>query len=384
MLVVGRRIIPGLLGAVARTGSRELFTLAVLAVALGVAVASAVGFGVSLALGAFLAGVVVSESDLGHQAAADALPLRDAFAVLFFVSVGMLFDPRILLMAPGQVLAVLALIGLGKGLAALLIVAALGYPLRTGLTVAAGLAQIGEFSFIVAELGRSLGLLPQEGYSLILAGALFSITLNPLLFRAIDPVEAWLRRHPRVARLLERRADALARPVGPASPHALRGHAVLCGHGRVGSIIAEALERRRLPFAVIELSRPRVEELRRRGVVALYGDAGNPLLLEHLNLADAQVLIVAIPDPPAARHVIEHARRTNPGLDIVARTHSLSEADFLLRGGADEAVVGELELGLEMTRHTLRRFGVSAMETLAIVQGLRQRAQARHGFPAAD
>jgi CPA2 family monovalent cation:H+ antiporter-2 len=205
MLFVGTRVIPRVLGQVVQTGSRELFTLAVLATALGVAFASAAVFGVSLALGAFLAGVVVSESELSHQAAADALPLRDAFAVLFFVSVGMLFDPTFLFAEPGKVLLLLAVIVLGKGLAALGIVAVLGHPLRTGLTVAAGLAQVGEFSFILAELGRGVGLLPEEGHNLILAGAILSITLNPLLFRLVDPVEAWVQRQPRLASLLQPR-----------------------------------------------------------------------------------------------------------------------------------------------------------------------------------
>jgi K+:H+ antiporter len=204
MLVGGGRIIPWLLVQVSRTGSRELFTLSVLAIALGIAFLSAVVFGVSLASGAFLAGVVVSESDLSHQAATDALPLRDAFAVLFFVSVGMLFDPTFLLSAPLQVLAVLTVVVLGKGLTALAIVAVLGHPLRTGLTVAAGLAQVGEFSFILADLGRSLGLLPGEGHSLILAAAIVSITVNPLLFAAVGPVEAWLRHQPRLAAIAER------------------------------------------------------------------------------------------------------------------------------------------------------------------------------------
>jgi CPA2 family monovalent cation:H+ antiporter-2 len=375
VLVIGPRTIPWLLGQVANTGSRELFTLAVLAVALGIAFGSALGFGVSLALGAFLAGVVVSESDLGHQAAADALPFRDAFAVLFFVSVGMLFDPRFLVAAPGPVLAVLALIVLGKGLAALAIVAALGHPLRTGLIVGAGLAQIGEFSFIVAELGRSLRLLPDEGYNLVVAGALLSITLNPLVFRAVDPLEAWLRRHPRLTAVLERRAVARAQPMAGAHGDHLRGHAVICGYGQVGRVIAQALDRRGLKYVVVELDRRRVQELRLRGVAALYGDAANPVLLEHTNLADAHALVVTIPDPPATRHVVQHARQVNPRLDVVARTHSIAEAEVLLRRGADEAVVGELELALEMTRHTLRRFGVSALETLAIVQGLREEAE---------
>ena len=202
MLIFGARGIPWLLVQVSRTGSRELFTLAVLALALGIALLSATVFGVSLALGAFLAGVVVSESDLSHQAASDALPLRDAFAVLFFVSVGMLFDPAFVLSSPIAVLTVVGIVIVGKGLTALVLVGALGYPLRTGLTVAAGLAQVGEFSFILADLGRTLGLLPGDGHSLILAAAIVSITLNPLVFRLVEPIEDWLRRLPRLAERL--------------------------------------------------------------------------------------------------------------------------------------------------------------------------------------
>jgi CPA2 family monovalent cation:H+ antiporter-2 len=372
MLFVGARVIPRVLSQVARTGSRELFTLGVLAVALGVAFTSAYVFNVSLALGAFMAGVVVSESDLSHQAAADALPLRDAFAVLFFVSVGMLFDPAFVLAEPGKILVLLAVIVLGKGLAALAIVALLGRPLRTGLTVAAGLAQVGEFSFILAELGRDVHLLPDAGHSLILAGAVLSITLNPVLFRLVDPAEAWVRRRPRLARWLELRGGALARPpVGPAHA-ALRGHAILCGYGRVGKLIARALERRGIRYTVIDRSRRDVEALRARGVLALYGDAANPVLLEHAGLDQARVLIVAIPDLPAARHVVEHARRLGgPRLHVVARTHVESEWAYLRAHGADEVVLGERELAIEMSRFTLHRFGVTGAELQALVQGLR-------------
>ena len=257
MLFVGARLVPWLLLQVARTGSKELFTLSILALALGVAFGSAALFGVSLALGAFLAGLVVGESDLSQQAAEDALPLRDAFAVLFFVSVGMLFDPSILIRDPGHVLAVVLVIVVAKPLAAFLIVAALGRPVRTGLIVAAGLAQIGEFSFILSELGRTLGLLPTEGHNLILAGALLSITLNPLLFRAIDPIEAWLRRHPRVLRALQR-GDAGAEPLVPPEQLPQQGHLVLCGQGRVGRMIAEELERHGIPHLVVDQDRGQV------------------------------------------------------------------------------------------------------------------------------
>ena len=377
MLVGGARLIPWLLVQVSRTGSRELFTLGVLATALGIAFLAAVVFGVSLALGAFLAGVVVSESELSHQAATDALPLRDAFAVLFFVSVGMLFDPGFLLSAPLQVVAIVAVVVLGKGFTALAIVRLLGYPLRTGLTVAAGLAQVGEFSFILADLGRSLGLLPGEGHSLILAAAIVSITLNPLVFAAVAPLEGWLRRRPRLASILECRSGPLSTLVPPPHGGALRGHTVLCGYGRVGRLVAHALERRGFTYVVIEQDRRSVERLRCRGVQALHGDAANPLVLEHAHVQQARVLVVALDDPPVTRHIAEQARRLNPRLGIVARTHSEAEWRFLREQAVDDVVLGERELAAEMARYTLHRLGVGGTELQVLVQGLR-----RHGVEA--
>ena len=376
MLVVGTRVIPWLLVQVTHTGSRELFTLAVLAVALGIAFGSAVLFGASLALGAFLAGLVVGESDLSHQAAADALPLRDAFAVLFFVSVGMLIDPSFLLSHTGPLLAILAAIVLGKGLVALLIVSLLGHPLRTGLTVAAGLAQIGEFSFILGSFGLSLGLLPEEGYSLILAAALLSITINPLLFRGIDPLEAWLRRRPRLLALLERRGPGLAEIVPSVAQDEPRGHALICGYGRVGRVIGEALQRRGLAFTVVEQDRRRVEDLRRGGIPALFGDASNPQVLEHSGLAQARLLVIAIPDAPTTRLVAELAHQAHPGLAIVARTHSEEEWRFLRAGLVSEAVLGERELAIEMTRYALDCFEVPSPDLDAIINELRNPAPA--------
>jgi CPA2 family monovalent cation:H+ antiporter-2 len=282
------------------------------------------------------------------------------------------------------VLALLGIVVLGKGLAALLIVAGLGYPLRTGLTIAAGLAQVGEFSFILAELGRGLDLLPEEGHSLILASAIVSISLNPLLFRAVDPFEAGLRRQPRLAAVLQRSRGSLAHSQGPTGHGNLRGHAVLCGYGQVGSLIGHALDRRGLRYVVIDLDRPRVEELRRRGGAALYGDAANPVLLEHAGLARARVLVIAIPDPPATRHIVEQARRMNPRLSIVARTHGETEWAHLREKGVDEVVLGERELAVEMTRFTLHRFGIGGAELQALVQGLRQRDEPRDERPERD
>lgn len=372
MIFVGGRLVPWLLVQAARTGSRELFTLSVLAVALGIAVGSAKLFGVSLALGAFLAGLVISESDLSHQAAADALPMRDAFAVLFFLSIGMLFDPRLLLHGADQVLAVLALILVSRAVA-VPVVLLLGWPLRTALVVGAGRAQIGEFSFIVAALGQSLGLLSERGFQLIIAVSLLSIMLNPLMFRAIGPLEHWLRQRPRVNTLRERRSGRLI-GLPEEVEEALRDHAVIIGYGRVGSLIGELLDQHSVPHVVVELNRRRVEELRRRGLPAIYGDAANPTLLTHAHIDRARVLVVAIPDAPAARLIVDYARRLRPDLDIIVRTHSDTEWRYM-RERVGEAVLGEREAALEMARYTLVRFGVSPSEVEAIIARLRGQAQ---------
>ncbi|MGV3719518.1 MAG: cation:proton antiporter [Actinomycetota bacterium] len=372
MVFLGTRAFPWLLAQVARTDSRELFTLAVLAVALGVAVGASVLLGVSLALGAFLAGMVISESDQSHQASADALPMRDAFSVLFFVSVGMLFNPMFIFSAPGKVLAVVAVVVVGKALIAYLIVVLLGYPLRTALTVAIGLAQVGEFSFIVAELGRKLGLLPDAGYQLTLAAALISITLNPLLFRTLDPVEAWLMKQSWMAALLRRRtaADSTMPAVVAADSQELREYAVICGYGRIGSLVGELLESRGLPCLVIEQNQRQVDALRKRGVTAMFGDAANPELLAHAHLDRVKVMVIAIPDPLATRRIIEHARAINPELKIIARTHSEREWAYL-REQVVEAVLGEREAALEMARATLTRLEVPASEVQDTLSALR-------------
>jgi CPA2 family monovalent cation:H+ antiporter-2 len=349
-----------------------MFTLGVLAVALGIAFGSAALFGVSLALGAFVAGVVVGETDLSHQAAADALPLRDAFAVLFFVSVGMLFDASFLFSNVGHVIAILAIVLLAKPLAAFLIVLALRYPLRTGFTVAASLAQIGEFSFILADVSLGLGLLPPEGYSLVIVGALLSIALNPLMFRALDLLETWVRRRPKLTAYLEpyrRDLTTLDREIDGE----LRGHTVLCGYGRVGSVIGEALERRGFHYVVLEQNRRLVDELRERDIPALYGDAANPTLLSHVNLGRARILLIAIPDPVATRQIVEYARGLNPDLEIIARTHSEQEWRYLSNGLVTEALLAERELAIEMISYVLRRYGVSPPEVLAVMRGLRRR-----------
>jgi CPA2 family monovalent cation:H+ antiporter-2 len=374
MLVAGARLVPWLLHQVAREGSRELFTVAVLAIALGIAYASATVFGVSFALGAFLAGAVVGESDMSHQAARDALPLRDAFSVLFFVSVGMLLDPSFLLAQPLAILAVVVLVVGAKALAAFAIVAVAGYPPRVGLTVAAGLAQIGEFSFILGTAGLAVGLLPEDGFQLIVAGALLSITINPFLFRAIDPLEARLRRNGFLRRMTGRRAGELARLDHPTAD-ALTQHAVIAGYGRVGRLIAPALERRGFTYVVITQQRDEVDRLRARGVTAVYGDAIDPEVLELVHLERARVLVISGTDPHETRAIVEAARAIRRDLEIVVRTHSDGEAADLRSLGRIQPIHGERELAVQMARYTLRRFGVSATEAEAIAQGLRERSR---------
>jgi CPA2 family monovalent cation:H+ antiporter-2 len=353
MLVIGRRAFPWLLGYVAGTGSRELFTLSVVAAAVGIAYGSAQLFGVSFALGAFFAGMVMRESHLSHRAAEESLPFRDAFSVLFFVSVGMLFDPRVLIQQPLQVLAVVAIIVVGKSLAAFLLVLAFRYPLNTALTVSASLAQIGEFSFILAGLGVSLGLLPREGMSLILAGALISISLNHLVFQAIEPAQAWIRSRSKLALALERPDDPLAELPAEVESREVTGHVVLVGYGRVGHRIGEALAEHRLPFVVAEQNRELVETLREGGIHAVAGDASDPAVLVQAHIARAHMLVIATPDTLRARRMIEIARMLNPRVEILVRTHSEEEAALLRKENAGTVFLGEHELALSMTRHML-------------------------------
>ncbi|BCT67610.1 YbaL family putative K(+) efflux transporter [Nitrosospira sp. NRS527] len=355
MLVVGKRVFPWLLWHVASTNSNELFILSVIAVAIGIAYGSAMLFGVSFALGAFFAGMVMRESALSHRAAQESLPLRDAFSVLFFVSVGMLFDPDVLVEQPLHVLATLGIIIIGKSLAAFLLVLAFRYPLNTALTVSASLAQIGEFSFILAALGVSLGLLPVEAQSLILAGAFISITLNPFVFRVIEPAQAWIRSRSNLARILERSDDPLAElPMTVASSH-VTSHVVLVGYGRVGRLIGDALAERRLSFVVAEQNRELVEGLRKHGIHAVAGDAAEPAVLIQAHIARAAILVIAVPDTLRARRMIETARILNPPIEIIVRTHNEEEAALLRRESGGAVFMGEHELALSMTRHILEK-----------------------------
>ncbi len=374
MVVAGTRLVPRLLTLVSNEGSKELFTLAVLAIAIGFAFLSSTVFGVSFALGAFLAGAVVGESDVSHQAAADALPLRDAFAVLFFVSVGMLLDPSTLLEMPLAIAAVLFLVVISKAIVKFAIIALFGYPVRVALTVGIGLAQIGEFSFILGTVGLSLGLLPTEGFQLIVAGALLSIALNPLLFHFVDPLEERLRTNPLMTRLLGWRAGELAYLEPTADDAPLRLHAILCGYGQVGRLVARALDRRGFTYVVISQQRTEVEALRERGIQALFGEASNIELLERAHIEHARLVIVASSDPHVSPLIVERAKALNPALDFVVRTHGDEEtAQLRAISPKVQAVHGQRELAVQMARYSLRRFGVDSVEAEAIAQGLRGR-----------
>lgn len=356
MLIVGRRVMPWVLWQVAKTGSRELFTLSVVATAIGIAFEAAKLFGVSFALGAFFAGMVMRESKFSHRAAEESLPLRDAFAVLFFVSVGMLFDPTVLVEEPLRVLGVVTIIIIGKSIAAAALVIAFRYPLNTALTVAASLAQIGEFSFILAGLGMSLDLLSAEGQSLILAGALISIALNPLVFGLIEPLRKKALETSSLAQRLDQRQDPFAELPMSTEEHYLEGQVVLIGYGRVGRRIGEALSRRGIPFVVAEQNRELVETLRKQSIAAVSGNAAEPSVLIQAHIARAAMLVIAIPDTLDIRKMIEIARTLNPGIEMAVRTHSEDDATLLAKEGVGRVFFGEEELANGMAAHVLQRF----------------------------
>jgi CPA2 family monovalent cation:H+ antiporter-2 len=348
-MVVGRRTIPWFLAHVSRTGSRELFTLAVLATALGIAVASAEIFGVSMALGAFLAGLVVGRSDFSVRAASDALPMRDAFAVLFFVSVGMLLDPAALFATPVFLFGTLAIVLLGKPLAALAIVVLFRYPLKTALVVAVALAQIGEFSFIVATLANQLGVLSIAATNMLVGAAIVSITLNPLLFRAIGPVERWAAR----------RKSARA-PVEPPVEHPSATHrAVVVGYGPVGRTVTRLLRENEIAPTLIEMNVDTVRELRAAGFHAIHGDAAHPDVLAAAGIASARSFIVSVTGLEGVTEAFRLARQQNPGLQVLARATHLSEIPVLRNAGADVIVSAEGEVALAFTTAVLERLGAT-------------------------
>ena len=389
MLVVGRRVIPYVLHFTAHSGSRELFRLAVLAIALGVAAGAAYLFGVSLALGAFFAGMILSESELSHRAAQESLPLRDAFAVLFFVSVGMLFDPMILLTSPLPVLATVLIIILGKSILSFLIVLAFRQPVGTALIISASLAQIGEFSFILATMGVALGVLPPEGRDLILAGAILSILLNPLTFWAAERLRPLIE-----ARLAPQRTNARVEPdlgaaVPPeppvhsatpldeidadAPPTRLTGHMILMGYGRVGTVVADGLAAAQRAFLVIEDAEDRINAARTKGIEVIIGNAASPDVLTRANVAGATTAIIAIPNAFEAGQAVEQCRDLNPGLVILARAHFDEEEQHLLDLGADTVIMGEREIGLGMvelvTRDSTAVAEITAADAVAAALG---------------
>jgi len=342
MLVVGRRVIPWILHYVAHTGSRELFRLAVLAISLGVAFGAAILFDVSFALGAFFAGMILSESELSHRAAQETLPLRDAFAVLFFVSVGMLVNPAIVLREPLPLLATLFVVILGKSAAAFAIVRLFGHPRSTALTISASLAQIGEFSFILAGLGVDLGLLPERGRDLILAGAIISILLNPVCFAILDHFVAG------PAEGDGEKPQAGPPPREPLPVSALAGHVVLVGYGRVGRVVAQALREAGTPILAIENDPGALEKLREDGIESIAGNAAAPEILPAVNIGAARALLVAIPDAFEGGQIVARARALNPSLPIIARAHSDEEVTHLKSFGATVVIMGEREIAKAM------------------------------------
>lgn len=340
MMLVGRRLVPWIMSRSAATGSRELFTLSVLALALGIAFGAVELFDVSFALGAFF-GMVLNESELSHRAAHDTLPLRDAFAVLFFVSVGMLFDPMVLVQQPLAVLATLAIIIFGKSAAAFFLVRMFGHSPRTALTIAASLAQIGEFAFILAGLGMALNLLPQAGQNLVLAGAIISIMLNPVLFtlleKYLDKTETLDEQT--LEEVLE---DEKQVPVD------ICNHALLVGFGRVGSLLGEKLMAQGIPLVVVETSRTRVDELRERGISAVLGNAANEEIMELAHLDCARWLLLTIPNGYEAGEIVASAREKCPNIEIIARAHYDDEVDYIIDRGANQVVMGEREIARAM------------------------------------
>ena len=337
MLLVGRRLVPWILARSAATGSRELFTLSVLAMALGIAMGAVELFDVSFALGAFFAGMVLNESELSHRAAHDTLPLRDAFAVLFFVSVGMLFDPSILVEQPLAVLGTLVIIIFGKSLAAFLLVRLFGHSLRTSLTISVSLAQIGEFAFILAGLGITMGLLPSTGQNLVLAGAILSIMLNPIMF-------AVLERYLAKTETLDEQTLEEAIEEEEQNPVDICNHALLVGYGRVGRLLIDKLIEQGVPLVVVDTNRNRIDELRQRGIRTIQGNAAREEILALAHLDCARWLILTIPNGYEAGEIVATARDKCPNIDIIARAHYDDEVAYITERGASEVVMGEREI----------------------------------------
>ena len=359
MLIVGKRLVPWIMQMVARLGSRELFTLTVVAAAVSIAFGAYKVFGVSMALGAFFAGMVVKESDFSHRAEEETLPLREIFSILFFVSVGMLFDPRILIEQPLHVLAVIGIIMIGKTIAAMALVLFFRYPINTALTVGASLAQIGEFSFILATLGLSLNLLSIEGQNLILAGALISITLNSFIFSAIEPVQNWIRERSHLARLLERSGDPLSMLPDEVSQEYLRDQVVLVGHGEVGRRITRELMAQNIKVVIAEENREIVERLRQKGIAAVSGHATEPSVLIQAHIQHARLLVLSPMDILDIHKIVDIAKTLNPQIQVLVCAESKEEAEVIRRDNIGEVYFAKEEMAKNMTNHILNQIQIA-------------------------
>ena len=363
MLIIGKRLVPMIMQVVARLGSRELFTLTVVAAAVSIAFGAYKVFGVSMALGAFFAGMVVKESDFSHRAEEETLPLREIFSILFFVSVGMLFDPRILVEQPLHVLAVVAIIMIGKTIAAMALVLFFRYPINTALTVGASLAQIGEFSFILATLGVSLNLLSLEGQNLILAGALISITLNSFVFSAIEPVQKLIRERSNLARLLERSGDPLAMLPDEVSQDYLRDQVVLIGHGEVGRRITRVLMNEDIKVVIAEENREIVENLREKGIAAVSGVATEPGVLIQAHIQHARLLVISPMDILDIHKIVDIAKTLNPSIQVLVCAESKEEAEVIRRENIGEVYYAKEEMAKNMSNHILNQIQIAHHQT---------------------
>ncbi|EPG35488.1 cation:proton antiporter [Acinetobacter colistiniresistens] len=355
MLIIGKRLVPMIMQFVARLGSRELFTLTVVAAAVSIAYGSYAVFGVSMALGAFFAGMVVKESDFSHRAEEETLPLREIFAILFFVSVGMLFDPSILVEEPLRILAVVAIIMVGKTLAAMALVLFFRYPINTALTVGASLAQIGEFSFILATLGLSLGLLTPDAQNLILAGALFSITLNSFVFSAIEPVQRWIRERSHLARMLERSGDPLAMLPDEVDQAYLRDQVVIIGYGGVGRRISENLMQQNIKVVIAEENREIVEKLRAEGIAAVSGEATEPNVLIQAHIQHARLLVISPMDILDIHRIVDISKQLNPEIQVLICAESKEEAVVIREENIGEVFYAKEEMAKNMSHHILNQ-----------------------------
>ncbi|BCT90249.1 cation:proton antiporter [Acinetobacter variabilis] len=359
MLIIGKRLVPIIMQVVARLGSRELFTLTVVAAAVSIAFGAYKVFGVSMALGAFFAGMVVKESDFSHRAEEETLPLREIFSILFFVAVGMLFDPRIMMDQPLHVLAVLGIIMIGKTIAAMALVLFFRYPINTALTVGASLAQIGEFSFILAALGVSLNLLSLDGQNLILAGALISITLNSFIFSAVEPVQKWIRERSSLARLLERSGDPLAMLPDEVSQDYLRDQVVIVGHGEVGRRITLSLMEQNIKVVIAEENREIVENLRKKGIAAVSGVATEPGVLIQAHIQHARLLVISPMDIIDIHKIVDIAKTLNPAIQILLCAESKEEAEVIRRDNIGEVYYAKEEMARNMSNHILNQIEIA-------------------------